>query len=66
MSKEYLEIGLPAFLAEGIVELTEARKKNLELRLDAIYCDVQSSINIAYYGNMIDEEQANYLRAKYL
>lgn len=66
MPKEYLEIGLPEFLLEGIRDLIEARKNNLELRLDAIYADVQSSINIAFHGNMIDKEQADYLREKYL
>lgn len=66
MQKEYLEIGLPEFLFEGITDLIEARKNNLELRLDAIYADVQSSINIAFHGNMIDKAQADYLREKYL
>ncbi|HCT64598.1 MAG TPA: hypothetical protein DIC60_04950 [Lachnospiraceae bacterium] len=66
MEKEYLEINLPAYLQEDIDNLVEGRKLNLSLRLDALYNEVQSSINIAMYGGQIDEEQANYLRDKYL
>ena len=66
MEKEYLEINLPAYLQEDIDNLVEGRRLNLSLRLDALYNEVQSSINIAMYGGQIDEEQANYLRDKYL
>lgn len=66
MGKEYLEINLPPYLQEDIVNLVEGRRLNLILRLDALYNEVQSSINIAMYGGQIDEDQANYLREKYL
>ncbi len=63
---EYLEKNLPPFLQEGIDALLECRRQNLEMRIDLYYSDLQSSINIAFHGNMIDEKQANYLRQKYL
>lgn len=66
MSKEYLEINLPIFLKEDIYNLVEGRNKNLELRLDALYNEVQSSINVAFYDERIEQNQANYLRNKYL
>ncbi len=66
MSQEYLEKNLPPFLQEGIDDLMDGRRLNLEMRIDLLYSDLQSSINIAYHGNMIDENQANYLRHKYL
>ncbi len=66
MEKRYLEINLPTYLKEDIEALEEGRRLNLELRLDGLYNEVQSSINIAFYSDEIDEEQANYLRKKYL
>lgn len=66
MDKSYLEVNLPPYLKEDIEKLEEGRHLNLELRLDGLYNEVQSSINIAFYAGDIDEKQANYLRKKYL
>lgn len=63
--KEYLEIDLPHYLQEDLDRLIEGRKTN-HFALDALYNEVQSSINIAYYDRRIDEKQANFLRKKYL
>lgn len=65
MDKEFLEINLPPFLKEDLENLIEGRKTN-HFALDGLYNEVQSSINVAFYGGYIDEEQANYLRKKYL
>ncbi len=66
MSRAYLEIDLPSFLQESIDDLVKCREQNLKIREDCYYMDTQSSINIAFVENMIDEAQANYLRDKYL
>lgn len=65
MNKEYLEINLPLYLKEDIRNLVEGRKVN-HFALDGLYNEVQSSINMAFYSGAIDENQAAYLRKKYL
>lgn len=65
MEKEYLEVNLPPYLREDLNNLIEGRKTN-HFALDGLYNEVQSSINVAFYDGRIDEEQANYLRKKYL
>ncbi len=64
--KEYLEINLPPYLREDIDNLQEGRRLNLRYRLDGLYNEVQSSINVAFYKGSIDKEQADWLRKKYL
>lgn len=66
MDEDYLEINLPEYLQDDIDNLMEGRRLNLILRLDVLYNEVQGSINSAFYGGLIDEKQANYLRKKYL
>ena len=63
--KDYLEVNLPPYLREDLDNLIEGRKTN-HFALDGLYNEVQSSINVAFYDGRIDEEQANYLRKKYL
>lgn len=63
--KDYLEVNLPPYLKEDLENLVEGRKIN-HFALDVLYNEVQSSINVAFYDGRIDEEQANYLRKKYL
>jgi len=60
-----LEIYLPRYLKNDIVALEEGIKNNSTL-LDCLYDEVQGSINSAYYDNQITENQADYLRGKYL
>lgn len=66
MDEDYLEMNLPEYLQDDIDNLMEGRRLNLILRLDVLYNEVQGSINSAFYGGLIDEKQANYLRKKYL
>lgn len=66
MDEDYLEMNLPEYLQDDINNLMEGRRLNLILRLDVLYNEVQGSINSAFYGGLIDEKQANYLRKKYL
>lgn len=62
----YLERHLPVYLQEDIANLMDGRKRNLVMRLDGLYNEVQSSINVAYHNGAIDDAQAGYLRRKYL
>lgn len=63
--KKYLEVNLPEFLQNDIDAYIEGEKNNSTL-LDALWDEVYGSINSALYGNQITDEQAKYLRAKYL
>lgn len=56
---------MPNYLKKDIVALEEGRKINSSV-LDCLYCEVQGSINSAYYDNEITKEQAAFLRKKYL
>jgi len=66
----YLECGLPDFLRESVQAMKEAWKKldagQEYLRWDCDYCNLQSDINSAQVNQIISEEQAWYLREKYL
>ena len=64
--RKYLEVNLPPYLQEDIAKLEEGRSLNLVLRLDALYNEVQGSINSALHSGRKTEEQALYLRKKYL
>ena len=63
--QELFEVTLPAYLKNDIVALEEGRKNNSTL-LDCLYCEVQGSINSAYYSHEITEDEAKFLRKKYL
>jgi len=63
--EEILELSLPKYLKDDIAALVEGYKSDSPV-LDCLYCEVQGSINSAYYGNEITEGQADYLRKKYL
>lgn len=68
MSKLYedvFEVSLPVYLKKDIIAFEEGRKSNSTL-LDCLYCELQGSINSALYDNEITEEQAVFLRKKYL
>lgn len=67
---DYLECGLPDFLQASIRAMIEAWNKldsGIEyLRWDCDYCNLQSDINSAEINRLISEEQAWFLREKYL
>ena len=63
--KSYFEINLPEYLQHDLDALVKGYKER-PLYLDCLYNEVQGSINLAWYGNEITEEQAIYLREKYL
>lgn len=63
--KELCEVVLPAYLKKDIISLEEGRKNNSTL-LDCLHCELQGSINSAFYNNEITENEANFLREKYL
>ncbi|NLC44020.1 MAG: hypothetical protein GX783_07025 [Clostridiales bacterium] len=66
MDKEYLEINLPPYLMEDIHNLEEGIRLNLTNRMDVLYGELKSSINVAFHSDRITEEQAKYLRDKYV
>ena len=69
-SKEYLEKGLPSYLANSL----EAMKRSWEiedkggrdLHWDLYWCELNADINVAENEQRISKEQAWYLREKYL
>lgn len=70
VDKSYLECGLPAYLQESINKMKEAWQlidSGAEyLRWDCDYCELQSDINTAEMGGIINSDQAWYLRETYL
>lgn len=56
---------LPTYLKNDIEALVKGYKENSTV-IDCLYCEVQASINIAYYDDMVTKEQAHLLRMKYL
>lgn len=70
VDNSYLECQLPEFLQESIDAMKKAWKKldsgEEYLLWDCDYCNLQTDINIAEVEQMISEEQAWYLREKYL
>ena len=56
---------LPEFLKNDILALEEGRKNKSTL-LDCLWCEVYGSINSAFYGHAITENEADFLRKKYL
>ncbi len=69
-NKSYLERGLPPFLVASISAMQKAWDKldrgEKYLRWDCDYCDLQTDINNAEVNQLINSEQAWYLREKYL
>lgn len=70
IDKGYLEKGLPPYLQEALDDWKEAERKldagEKYLSWDCDYDCLQSSINVAEVDQEINEEQAWYLRKKYL
>lgn len=63
--QSYLEAGLPPFLQHDIDEYVKGEQEQSRL-LDCLWGELYGSINAALCGGSITEEQAVYLRGKYL
>lgn len=70
VDKSYLECDLPAYLQESLERMKECNAKLAQgeeyLRWDCDYMALQSDINCAEVDGEISEEQAWYLRERYL
>ena len=68
--KAYLECGLPDFLRDSIEQMQASwdrmARGEKDLRWDCYFCELQSDINNCEVNGVISEEQAWYLREKYL
>ena len=62
--KPYMERKVPAYLSQDIQRLIQARRGNS--LIDCYEAEVYGSINSALYDGEITDEQAIYLRWKYL
>lgn len=63
--RAYLELGLSSHLTKSINEYVEGQKYKVSY-LDCLWGEVYGSINADLWSGVISEEQANYLRKKYL
>lgn len=64
-NKSYLESGLPASIQKAIAEYLQGEKDRV-LHLDCLSDELYGAINSNLWGGRINEEQADYLREKYL
>lgn len=62
-NKDYLELNIPAFLKESIINYNKNLKTS---HYDIYYCTLQSDINVAEVSGYISPNQAWFLRKKYL
>lgn len=65
LDKTYLECNLPKYLQHDIDALIRGEEESSSL-LDCLLDEVYGSINSAFWDNEITQEQAEYLREKYL
>ena len=65
IDKSYLETGLPQSLQKSIDDYIQGEKEQV-LHLDCLWDEVYGSINSNFWAGRITEEQAVYLRNKYL
>lgn len=63
--KTYLESGLPASVQKAIKEYLQGEKEQV-LYLDCLWGELYGAINSNLWAGLITEEQASYLRVKYL
>lgn len=63
--RSYLETNLSAHLQKAINDYVQGEKDNVSY-MDCLWGELYGSINADFWGGVISEEQANYLRAKYL
>lgn len=65
LDKTYLEKNLPMYVQHDIDALIIG-EKNKVLHLDCLHNELYGSINSALWDDEITQEQASYLREKYL
>lgn len=63
--KTYLETGLPGSIQKAIEEYQQGEKEQV-LYLDCLWDELYGAINSNLWAGLITEEQADYLREKYL
>lgn len=63
--KSYLEINLSPALTKAIGDYVQGEKEHSRL-LDCLWGELYGSINADFWAGCITEEQADYLRKKYL
>ena len=61
LDKAYLEKDLPAFLQYDLDEYKHGLENNVS-HMDCLWSELYGSINSAFHGGRITEEQATYLR----
>ena len=69
IDKNYLEYGLPKYLAKAIDQMKVSWEKDDNGEPSDWgddFCELQSCINVAEVEHIISSEQADYLREKYL
>ena len=63
--RSYLERDLPASLQKALDEYIQGEKDQVSY-MDCLWGELYGAINSNQWSNAITEEQADYLRAKYL
>jgi DNA-binding Xre family transcriptional regulator len=63
--KAYLEVDLPARIQQAIADYLQGEKDQV-LHLDCLGDELYGAINVNFWSGCITEEQADYLRKKYL
>ena len=65
IDRSYLEKDLPASLDKALREYVQGEKDKVSY-MDCLWGELYSAINSNQWSNAITQEQADYLRAKYL
>lgn len=65
LDKRYLETGLPESLQKAIDDYVQGEREQVT-HMDCLWGELYGSINACQWGDRITEEQADYLREKYL
>lgn len=65
INKTYLETGLPGGIQKAIEEYQQGEKAQV-LYLDCLWSELYGSVNANLWAGLITDEQAGYLRKKYL
>lgn len=63
--RSYLEKDLPASLQKALREYLQGEKETVSY-MDCLWGELYGAINSSQWSNAITQEQADYLRAKYL